>query len=140
MTEVLIISYEPAPTGEYGAKVVAIDEEEGNYGPQFRWTFEIVKPAPYAGKQLTGWTSTSPSMKGKLVRWAGACLGRPITPGECLDTDTLIGAMVTLVVTVKVGNDGGEFNRVEDLRTYKRTPQMPVTPPPVDIVDPFGDD
>ena len=33
--------YEPVPTGRYSAKIVDIEETEGQFGPQLKFTFEL---------------------------------------------------------------------------------------------------
>lgn len=129
------------PTGEYLAQVVEIVPEEGNFGPQFRWKFDVLKPEAYLEKSLVGWTSTSPSLKSKFVRWATACLGRQIGAGETIDTDNLVGCRIVLVVTVKEGDDGAAYNKVDGLRAVKRAQPAPPTPTvDEDDEDPFGEE
>jgi len=141
MTTITTVETVTIPTGEYLAQVVDITGEQGNFGPQFRWKFDILKPDDYSEKSLVGWTSTSPSLKGKFVKWATACLGRTIRAGESIDTDELIGAKVVLTVTVKEGDDGSEFNKVESVKAYRKTkPAPPPEPVGDDDEDPFGDE
>lgn len=123
------------PTGEYLARVLELEHEQGNFGPQFKWRFEVRKPDEYTGKELVGWTSTSPSLKGKFVKWAMACFGRAFEAGESIDTDELVGSKVTLVVTVKESDDGGEYNKVESIKACKKVSKPAARPSPVDSDD-----
>ncbi|OPZ80455.1 MAG: hypothetical protein BWY76_03350 [bacterium ADurb.Bin429] len=112
------------PTGDYAAKVVAIEyNAEGTYGPQFCWRFEITAPAAYAGQRLLAWSSASPSQQGKLVRWAVACLGRDIAPGEVLDTADCLGCTVTISVTLVESESGMKANRITDVHPAAETPK-----------------
>ncbi len=125
------------PTGEYLAEVLEITSETGNFGPQFKWKFEILKPEEYAGKALIGWTSQSPSVKGKFVRWASASLGKLIGPNTRVDLDDLIGRKVIVVVSVKEDEDGSEFNRIEGLKARKTEPAPEPEQAEEDDEDPF---
>ena len=102
MAVVTTIANETLPTGEYAAKITEISEETGQYGPQFKFLFEIAKPEDYKGKTLTGWTSQSGSLRSKFVKWASAILKRQIDEGEAIDTDDLLLKPVMLVVAAKV--------------------------------------
>jgi len=130
------------PTGEYVATVSSIEPAEGNYGPQLRWTLDVVSPEEHAGTSLLAWSSTSGSLKSKNVRWFGACMGRTIEPPEEIVTDDLIGRQVVVVVTVKETDDGGEYNRVENLKIHKKARLGPIPPPATakEDEDVFGDE
>ena len=99
-------------------QVVNIEPTDGNFGPQFKWTLEVVKPEKFSGIQRGAWTSVSPNLKGKFMKWAGACLGRAIEKDEAIDTDDLIGAQVVATIVIKDGDDG-PFNKVDGIRTPK---------------------
>ncbi len=107
----------PAPTGDYRVQVVDIEEFEGNFGPQLRFTLEVVD-GPYAGKQIYAWCAAKLSTRSKLAQWAAA-LGCPFVPGEMFDTDDLVGRQAIAVVTLESGDNGNEFNRVQGLRSVQ---------------------
>ena len=112
--------YETIPTGEYLIQVTNIEETENKFDPdkpQLKWTLEIVT-GDYEGKNLIAFSSTSDSVKGKLVRWASA-LGLELVDGDAFDTDDLIGRQCLAVVLVKAKDDGTEFNKVDDLKARK---------------------
>lgn len=121
------------PIGSYDAKVLEVTEQEGNFGPQLKWQFEVISPEEYAGHKLVAWTSTSPSLKSKLVKWIAACLGRQIGAGETLKIESVLGKRVALSVVVQEGTDGGEFNRVHDVKPRKA--KAPVSPTPAESDD-----
>lgn len=107
--------YETIPTGEYQAVISDIVADEGQFGPQVKFTFDVITPG-YENAQLVAWTSQSFSPKSKLFRWTQAAFGgRPIPPTWDFDSDKLIGRQVRLVVVAKQGQDGTEFNRVNDV-------------------------
>ncbi len=124
MAVITTLAYSLLQAGEYLARVTAIYLENGIYGPQFRWDFELLNAGELTGRSVKAWTSTSANLKGKFIRWAGACLGREIGLGERLDTDTLIGSVVTLVLGVKEGTDGGQFPKVEDVKPCAQQPAV----------------
>jgi hypothetical protein len=115
-TEIVVL-----PTGEYVAEVADIEESVGNFGPQLKWTFRILNSKDHSDCQVLGWTSTSPSTKGKLANWASACHARRIRGGETIDTHDLIGRRVSLVLTVEENGEGAEFNKIQTLKPYKKS-------------------
>ena len=115
-TEIVVL-----PTGEYVAEVEEIEEVEGNYGPQLKWTFRVLNSKDHKDCTVLGWTSTSPSTKGRLVNWVSACYGRRIRGGETIDTHDLIGKRVSLVLTVEENGDGAEFNKIQSLKPHKKS-------------------
>jgi len=102
---------EPLPTGEYRVELVAIELDSGQYGEQLRWTFRVLEK----GRNLVAYSSFSPSLASKCMRWASALLGRPIQAGEPVDLEALVGKTAVAVVVKKRKDDGREFNAIEDL-------------------------
>jgi len=154
MAKLTMVENETIPTGEYPTQITDLIEEEGKFGQQVKFTLEIIGDGDYTGKNLLAWAALSPSMKGKLAKWAAAC-GIQLEPGIEFDTDELIGKRVMAVVLVKTKDDGSEFNKVEELKAPKRRP-VPApagrpaathseegealdAPGPVDKEDPFAD-
>jgi hypothetical protein len=108
---------EPLPTGEYRVELTAIELSDGPYGEQLRWTFRVVE----AGRHLVAYSTLSPSLASKCMRWASALLGRPIQPKEQVEFDALIGKTAIAVVVKKRKEDGREFNTIDDLLPLRST-------------------
>jgi len=102
---------EPLPTGEYPVELTAIELTTGQYGDQLRWTFHVLDK----GRNLVAYSTFSPSLASKCMRWAGALLGRPIQANEQVDFEALVGKTAVAVVVKKRKDDGTEFNAVDDL-------------------------
>jgi hypothetical protein len=66
-------SGEPLPTGEYRVELTAIELSSGQYGEQLKWTFSV----PDKGRNLVAYSTFSPSLASKCMRWAGALLDAP---------------------------------------------------------------
>lgn len=136
--------FEVYPVGEYLAQVVDFEETEGNFGPQFRFRFEFLKPKAYAGKQISAWCSkklAGGSKKSKLWTWVEAAYNRPLTEGEEVDIDLLIGRQVVLVVVTEPKSDGdGEFNKITSVRAYKQQEPFPAWKPGKPAGKPADDD
>ena len=115
------------PIGEYGLEVLGVEPVEGNFGPQFKWSFQLTAPAravkEFGDKQFVAWTSTSDSLKGKFMKWATACYNRPIAAGEQVDTDRLQGRRVVAAI-VKEEKDDGIYNKIDSLSPYKKAEPM----------------
>jgi len=125
------------PPGSYVASVKSIAPDRGDYGEQLAWVFTLLSPAALAGAEVKAWSSTSTSTKGKAAIWAGACLGRPLTSADELDTDDLTGKRVLVNIVEKVSDDGTVFSKVDGLRLYKpKTRPAPV----VEVEDPDNPD
>ena len=101
----------PLPTGEYRVELTAIELVDGQYGQQLRWTFAVHEH----GKTLIAYSSTSPSLASKCMRWASALLGRPIKAGETVDFEALVGRTAIATVVRKRKEDGTEYNAIDDL-------------------------
>ena len=102
---------EPLPTGEYRVELTAIELAKGQYGEQLRWSFSVLEK----GRTLVAYSSLSPSLASKCMRWASALLGRPLQAGEQVDFEALIGKRAVATVVRKRKEDGTEYNAIEDL-------------------------
>ena len=121
-------TFEIFPTGEYLAQITDFEEEIGNFGPQFKFKFEFIKPKAHAGKALCAWCSqklTSGSKKSKLWGWVEAAWNRPIDIGEEVDLDDLVGRQVVLVVITEAKEDGTEYNKISAIKPYKQQEAWP---------------
>ena len=137
--------YELLPVGEYPAVIVEATPDEGQFGPQIKFVFNVAG-GQYDGCVLSAWTSQKFSSKSKLYQWTRAAFGRDIPKTYNLDTDELLGRHVNLVVTIQQKDDGTEFNKVETLRPaghangqavqQASTPTPPPSPPDDDWFPP----
>ena len=102
--------------GEYQAIVRKVQEQNGKYGPQLAWQIEIVNQSgEMTGLTVQSWTGTELTPKSRLHRWAAALLGPGWDDTNGLDTSWLLNRPCRALLTVALGNDGTERNRVTDL-------------------------
>ncbi len=116
---------EPLSTGEYSAELAAIEQSDGQFGTQVKFTFALTAPE-HNGRRLTAYARLSGSTQGKLYRWCQALLARPIRENERVDLNALLNRPCTLVVIRATKPDGTAYNRIEDV--------LPV-PPPDDLFE-----
>ena len=117
--------------GEYLVKIESVQQTDGKYGNQLRFMLRVL----HAGGELSdallmAWAAPTLTPKSKLTRWAAALLGSG-WPGNDLETDTLVGKVGRAVVTITVGSDGLDCNKVIDLAPLRRVAPMPAAPVPV---------
>lgn len=120
--------FEVIPTGEYLAQITDYEEEQGNFGPQFKFRLEIVKPKQYAEKTQLYWTSqklTSGQRKSKLWAFVEAAFNRMVEEGEQVDLDDVIGRQVIMVLVSDAKDDGSEFNKISSIKAYKNQQVFP---------------
>ena len=116
-------TYDALEPGEYVATVQRIEEQDGQYGLQLKWTFSLDAPgADYDGRHVLAWCSPSFTAKAKLGRWARALLGSQVDDIDELDTQLLIGQPCRLVLSSGVGTDGTERNKVTEVLAPRRAP------------------
>ena len=117
--------YEAVDPGIYPGKITSIDEEEGKFGPQIKFTFEL-ETDNGDQKTLIGWTSKRFSKKSKLYSWTTSLLG-VLPDNYTFDSDDLIGKEVLLVVGLRHGTDGVTlFNSIESIKPMNQ--KKPVIP------------
>lgn len=111
-------TYETLPTGDYSAEISRVELEEGQFGQQLKFSFDLL--GEKEGRTLLGWASCRFSPKSKLYGWTRAAFGGgPIDRGYNLNTDDLIGRKVTLTVLASSRDDGTEFNKIDAVKTYR---------------------
>ena len=136
--------FEVLPTGEYLVQVTDFEEVTGEFGPQVKLTFEIVKPAKFAGKTKLGWASMKLSTGGKrnskLWDWTCAIFGRKLKIGEDMELMDLVGRQaVAVIITEKKGED--DMNKISSLKPYAPQPPFPAAgaaKPPKPPADEFN--
>lgn len=121
--------FETIPCGRYPAKIVAIVEEVGQFGPQLKFRFELPKGEGGSARILYGWTSKKFSNQSKLYDWTRAALGgAPIDPNYVFNSDDLIGKKVFITV-LEEQSDRGAFNKIQSMFPYQ--PKTQQAPPPL---------
>lgn len=106
---------EVIPVGEYPATIDNIEDADGQFGPQLKFTFSIAS-GPYADKVLSAWCSKSFNVKSKLFAWTKAVFGGVDIPEDYnFDSDQLVGQKVMLTVIKKQSPDGAEYNKVDSV-------------------------
>lgn len=129
--------YAALPTGEYPARIVSVEEVEGKFGPQLKWTMDLGQVEDTEGneepRQLTVYTPVDITPKnklGKLVMATGLELGTDMTEGD------FINRRVILSVTRKLSDDGQTyFNRVEEFARIKAKANGKAAKPAVEADD-----
>ena len=94
------------PTGDYEAVITEVEEDEGQFGAQYKYIFQITN-GEAKGTNLFGWSSQKLSAKSKYREWAVAALGRNIGPGDQLTVDDLVGKPIRITVLRQSADDGG---------------------------------
>lgn len=110
-------------TGTYPARVKSVEQEDGKFGEQAKFVFELDDSDE---QTLTAWASATYSVKTKLGRWVSVLLGG--MPDE-FDTDLLIDRPCRITVLLKTKDDGTQYNRVDDVLPVK-TQVKPVSEAP----------
>lgn len=124
------------PTGDYPAKIKDITEEEGKFGAQLKFIFDIGEVEDIEGnveeRTLSAWCSQTLSFKSKLWGW---CQAAGLDPTEGVDTEDLIGKRVVLTVVV-TKKDGKTYNKIESVRRpAKRANGSAAAPRPTVVED-----
>jgi len=124
--------YEVLPAGQYPAKVVDVQEKQGNWGPFLKLMFEV-EGGEHAGMTITGVASAKFSNRSKLYKWVRALYGQAIPKAYTLETSNLLGRHCILGLEV-IEDDGTEFNRVESISPARKQqaakPAAPAAPAP----------
>lgn len=123
--------FEPMEPGEYKAKLSELEEElEGQYGPQVRFTFEVMDDEDYNGDTIRGWASLKTDDDGDYTFWEGTKLwdwvtalrgGDAVGVGEEFSLDDLIGNTCRILVVNKTKKDGTPTDKVDNVLAPKKT-------------------
>lgn len=110
------------PTGTYVGTFTGIEARTSEYGPSWRWSFEVIGPE---GETVVISTLTSQKLNNQTNAWqiVRALLGHE--PEKRVDIAGLVGAEVSLQLSLK--EDG--WNKVERLSAYRRNDE-PLPPEP----------
>ena len=107
--------YVTLATGLYPATVESVTETEGKFGSQLEWDFQIDN----SDVKRRGWCSTVLSPKSKLTKWTRALLGG--VPNG-IETGDFIGRRCRLSILTKTGDDGTEYNRIDEVLPLQAAP------------------
>jgi hypothetical protein len=112
-------TFEAVPTGEYRARITAIEPVEGKFGPQLQLKCEIAE-GDHAGATFLSWVSPKFSPKSRLYGWVEAAFAADIPKTYTFDSDHLIGREVVVTLVVRELDGGGEVNRVDSVRAVRK--------------------
>ena len=105
------------PPGTYSGKFAGIKEyHHPEYGPGLMWRFEITSGA-HVGRDASRVTSPTPTPNNVCGKMINQALGRPITPGEEVDLDDLVGR--EYLIEVRETPNGA--TRVEEIAPLDQT-------------------
>lgn len=126
-------NYVTLPTGEYLVQITDYASETGNFGPQWKWSLEVVAPKSHAGNTKFFWTSeklTGGKKPSNLWKLVSAAFGREPGKNEAVDIDDLIGRRCIAVIVAEPRDDGdGERNRTSALKPYAKQEPFPLPKP-----------
>lgn len=136
------------PPGAYDATITAVDQINGQFGPQVRIKFTLA-----SGETLSLYTSATFNPKSKLWRVVANVFGKEPGAGVAFSSDWLIGRHARILVGEHQRNDGTTGARIEAVLAHNQpviTPGQPLAaalaaaaavPPPAapswDTSDPF---
>ena len=133
--------YEAMDQGVYRAKLVNLEEDEGEYGAFLKWYFEILEE-DYESQTIRGQSSIPERFTSatKMWQWAQGLLGRAIQAGENIDFEDLIGRECMITVGHKE-TDRGTFARIDAVNPVrKKKPKKKPEPEPEYEEDDEDDD
>jgi len=112
--------YQVLPIGEYVAKISEIVEEDGQFGPQLKFTFDMLAP-DLEMRYVVGWCTAKFSKKSKLYAWTKAALGgNPIPPDWDFDSEDILGKIVRLELVTDTKEDGEAYNQIHAVKPAER--------------------
>ena len=106
--------HEQPPPGSHPATFVDIEEGEGEYGPYWRWFFEVDVEGDTI--EFVALSSAKLGSRSKGGRWLKGLRGGPSEPGELVDFDDLRGTECEVVIEE---NDEG-FARLTSVLPAKK--------------------
>lgn len=125
------VIHETLPAGQYPAKITDIElDEDGQFGPQFKFIFNLPTGEDGEKRALTGWTSDVFSNRSKLYSWCRVAVfnGEDVPRDYILNTDDFLGKYVFRLVTVEKREDGTKFNKIKEMMPYHQQVQVQAEP------------
>jgi hypothetical protein len=114
---------ETQAAGTYHALFGGIEEDEGEYGIFWKWTFHVYL-ADGGTNAVGDISSDNFGPRSKANKWTAGMLGRPIAPGEVVEFDELKGT--PCVVDVIIDPASG-YNKIDNVRPAPAQ-QQPAAP------------
>lgn len=93
----LTISSGSVPAGSYVAAFKGVEPVKNEYGDGLSWRWEVTK-GPLAGQSAGRTTNNRLSPKTNGGRILAGLHGKPVSPGEQVDTDAFVGKEYLIVV------------------------------------------
>ena len=112
------------PAGAYEATITAIDQINGQYGPQVRIKFQLD-----GGETLSLYTSATFNAKSKLWAVVAAVFGREPGSGVAFNSDWLIGRRARILVGDHTRADGTTGSKIMAVLAHNQpmvTPGQPL--------------
>jgi len=110
--------------GLYPAIVREVEPVEGQFGPQWRFTFTLDE---HPDEEPWAWATAKLGTKTKLFRWAGILLGRTLGLGEQLARSDLVGKRCQVLIVDSIDADGETRRKVDDIMKEKTVAKAPVS-------------
>jgi hypothetical protein len=132
--------HEPPEPGIYHARLVDVQEGEGQFGPFVKWFFELLEEG-YGDQTIRGQSSIPETFTSatKTWQWAQSIRGRIIQPGEEIDLKGLIGNECMLTLGHKE-TDHGIFATVGAVNPVRRKKPTPPQPSEIEEIDEDDED
>lgn len=133
------------PAGVYVARVKSLEEDDGQYGAQIKFTFEIREvlacddddPERWIGEEKWGWCSDILTPNSKLFKWSRQILGGDFDIGDELNLDDMLGK----TVRITVGENKNGNLAITDLAAHRpKKAAKARKPAPEPEYDEFEDD
>lgn len=112
------------PAGAHDATITAVDQINGQYGPQVRIKFTLD-----GGETLSLYTSATFNAKSKLWAVVAAVFGREPGPGVAFSSDWLIGRRARILVGDHTRADGTTGSKIMAVLAHNQpvvTPGQPL--------------
>jgi hypothetical protein len=122
-------TYAIIPEGTYPAIIQSLEQVEGQFGTQVKFTFSVLDLDEEVN--LTGWCSINYSEKSKLFAWTKGALGDGFDPQADFEAAPLIGRRVLINVSQRMSATGTVFNKIEAVMPLPTRQTQKVQPKPV---------
>jgi hypothetical protein len=129
------------PAGTYVVSLKAMDDADGNFGPQWKWIFEIEQvihsnddeAEEFVGAELHGYSSTGLGPRHKARQWIEALMNQKLDEGDPVHESDLIGRKATATVIEyrrEDGTDGTKIATEGGIQPYKKRKKGSKPKPP----------
>jgi hypothetical protein len=98
--------------------------EEGQDAKQWKWSWCLMDGAA-KGKSLTSWSNRTINRGSTAKPWVEALLGRTLTEGESLDSDSILEQTMKVYISEHTTQAGKVVNRIKDVIGGPAAPTAP---------------